>query len=104
MISGVRNHHDVMRGEETQIIGLKAIDDNAYTTEEHTCIFPGTHSKHIKIANGEVVDFQTYMTGELFHVMTHHSILKDSVLGNNKQALTEIDREAFCHGVRAIRL
>ena len=99
MISGVRNRYDVMRGEETQIIGLKAIDDNAYTTKDLTCIFPGTHSKHVQIVNGEVVDFKTYITGELFHVMTHHSILKDSVLGNGKQVLTEIDHDAFCHGV-----
>ncbi len=100
LISGVRNHQDVMRGEETQVIGLKATDDKAHTAGDIICIFPGTHSKHIKIVNGKVVDFQTYMTGELFHVMTHHSILKDSILGNNKQVLTEIDREAFCHGVR----
>ncbi len=40
------------------------------------------------------------MTGELFQVMTQHSILKDSVLEKNKQAVTEIDREAFCYGVK----
>ena len=80
LISGVRNHHDVMRGEETQVIGLTALDNLVYTTKNITCIFPGTHSKHIKIEDGVVVDFQTYMTGELFQVMTQHSILKDSVL------------------------
>jgi 2-dehydro-3-deoxygalactonokinase len=100
MISGVRNHYDVMRGEETQVIGLKAIDENAYTRENVTCIFPGTHSKHIQIVNGEIVDFKTYITGELFHVMTHHSILKDSVLEHRDQMLTDIDHDAFCHGVK----
>src|SRR5688572_4047377 len=100
LISGVRNHHDVMRGEETQVIGLTALDNLVYTTKNITCIFPGTHSKHIKIEDGVVVDFQTYMTGELFQVMTQHSILKDSVLEKNKQAVTEIDREAFCYGVK----
>lgn len=104
LISGVRNQQDVMRGEETQVIGLTAIDEKIYTAGDITCIFPGTHSKHIKLVKGKVVDFQTHMTGELFHLMTHYSILKDSVLKSNRQLMTEIDREAFCHGVRQSRV
>jgi 2-dehydro-3-deoxygalactonokinase len=100
MISGVRNQQDVMRGEETQVIGLGAIDDKQYTADDVTCIFPGTHSKHIEIVQGKVVDFKTYITGELFHVMSQYSILKDSVIGSSQQILTDVDRDAFCHGVK----
>ena len=64
LISGVRNHHDVMRGEETQLIGLLSLLDSLhYTIEDAILIFPGTHSKHIYIQNQQVVDFQTFMTG-----------------------------------------
>ena len=101
LISGVSNKLDVMRGEETQMIGLSKIDNKVYSSEGLICIFPGTHSKHIIVKNGRIVDFQTYMTGEVFHVMTHHSILKNAVSGySNKQILSEIDIDAFCRGIR----
>ena len=100
LMSGVSNKLDVMRGEETQMIGLSKIDNRVYSSEGIICIFPGTHSKHIIIKNGRIVDFQTYMTGEIFHVMTHHSILKSAVSGyNNKQILNEFDISAFCRGI-----
>ena len=100
VISGVSNKLDVMRGEETQMIGLSKIDNRVYSSEGIICIFPGTHSKHIIVKNGRIVDFQTYMTGELFHAMTHHSILKSAVSGyNDKKKLSEIDIDAFCRGI-----
>jgi 2-dehydro-3-deoxygalactonokinase len=42
------------------------------------CI-PGTHSKWVRIEAGRVVEFSTYMTGELFSVIAQHSILAHSV-------------------------
>ena len=64
---------DVMRGEETQLLG---VTEPGFTGL--VCI-PGTHSKWIKIEQGHVVEFSTYMTGELFSVISQHSILAHAV-------------------------
>ncbi len=64
---------DVMRGEETQLLGVTEPDFTGLV-----CI-PGTHSKWIRIERGHVVDFSTYMTGELFSVISQHSILAHAV-------------------------
>ena len=36
---------------------------------------PGTHSKWACVEAGRIVDFVTFMTGELWHVLLAHSIL-----------------------------
>lgn len=64
---------DVMRGEETQLLGVTEPDFTGLV-----CI-PGTHSKWISIEQGHVVEFSTYMTGELFSVISQHSILAHAV-------------------------
>lgn len=64
---------DVMRGEETQLLGVTESDFTGLV-----CI-PGTHSKWIRIDKGSVVSFTTYMTGELFSVIARHSILKHAI-------------------------
>ena len=61
---------DVMRGEETQVVG--AIDGDAASV---LAVLPGTHSKWTRVEHGRLVDFQTYMTGELYSVLLEHSIL-----------------------------
>jgi 2-dehydro-3-deoxygalactonokinase len=63
---------DVMRGEETQLFG--AMGELASLADD-TVVLPGTHSKWARLANGRIVAFTTYMTGELFSVMRQHSIL-----------------------------
>jgi 2-dehydro-3-deoxygalactonokinase len=60
---------DVMRGEETQLLGVTESDFTGLV-----CI-PGTHSKWVRIEAGRIVEFSTYMTGELFSVIAQHSIL-----------------------------
>jgi 2-dehydro-3-deoxygalactonokinase len=64
---------DVMRGEETQLLGVTEPDFTGLV-----CI-PGTHSKWVRIETGNVIEFSTYMTGELFSVMSQHSILAHAV-------------------------
>src|SRR5262245_686988 len=64
---------DVMRGEETQLLGVTGPGFTGVV-----CI-PGTHSKWIRIEAGAVVEFSTYMTGELFSVISQHSILTHAV-------------------------
>jgi len=75
LLPGVRSADDVMRGEETQLIGCGA----ANVPGERVFVFPGTHSKHIIVRNGRAVDFKTYMTGELFGLLARQSILAGSV-------------------------
>jgi len=61
---------DVMRGEETQIVG--GVDQG----EARVLVaLPGTHSKWAFVESGRIVDFMTFMTGEMWHVMLAHSIL-----------------------------
>ncbi|NQV99170.1 MAG: 2-dehydro-3-deoxygalactonokinase [Rhodospirillales bacterium] len=68
-----RNGHglpDVMRGEETQILGACA-----GLRGEQTYCLPGTHSKWVSVADSRLTGFTTFMTGEVFDVMCRHSIL-----------------------------
>jgi len=61
---------DVMRGEETQIVG--GVDHG----EARVLVaLPGTHSKWAFVESGRIVDFMTFMTGEMWSVMLAHSIL-----------------------------
>lgn len=65
---------DVMRGEETQLAGaLEQGLDNALF-----CL-PGTHSKWALVEGGQVRNFSTVMTGELFNLISRQSILRLSV-------------------------
>jgi 2-dehydro-3-deoxygalactonokinase len=75
VVSGARSGTDVMRGEETILVG-SSIED---TVEEQLFIFPGTHSKHILVQDGLVKNIATYMTGELFDLLRTKSILAASV-------------------------
>jgi 2-dehydro-3-deoxygalactonokinase len=100
LISGVRSEHDVMRGEETQLIGLAKL---ASLSDEPRAvvILPGTHSKHLFVQNGRLVDIQTFMTGEVYSLLSTHSILKDSVETSGVPALSEQEKEAFLLGIQA---
>ncbi|MDO8881679.1 2-dehydro-3-deoxygalactonokinase [Pseudotabrizicola sp.] len=63
---------DVMRGEETQIAGALAL----HPAFDGVMCLPGTHSKWAQISAGEVVSFQTFMTGEMFALLAEHSVLR----------------------------
>ena len=66
---------DVMRGEETQIAGFLALN----TDWDGVICLPGTHTKWVHISAGEVVSFQTFMTGEQFNLLSGASVLRHSV-------------------------
>src|SRR2546425_2437732 len=102
LISGVATASDMMRGEETEIIGLMSEASLATLRERSLLILPGTHSKHVWIEHQSVVDFRTFMTGELFEVLGRQSLLRASIdagarTGND--LLSESDRAAFPEGV-----
>ena len=61
---------DVMRGEEMQIIGARALG-----AADGWFILPGTHSKWVHVRDGCVAEIITFMTGELFSLMTQHGTL-----------------------------
>ena len=65
---------DVMRGEETQILG--ALDDETWAqTAPRVVVLPGTHSKWALVRGRTIQTFATFMTGELYAVLREHSIL-----------------------------
>jgi len=75
VVPGVRTRDsygvpDVMRGEETQIVG--GVDPRE---ERVLAVMPGTHSKWARVESGRIVDFMTFMTGEMWGVLLKHSIL-----------------------------
>jgi len=59
---------DVMRGEETQVVGHGLADDA-------TIIIPGTHSKWAKVKAGQIDGFQTFVTGEIFSLLLNNSFI-----------------------------
>ena len=83
---------DVMRGEETQLLGVTEPDFTGLV-----CI-PGTHSKWIRIEGGHVVEFSTYMTGELFSVISRHSILAHAI---ETDGPSQADNVPFREGLAA---
>ncbi|RDC65505.1 2-dehydro-3-deoxygalactonokinase [Adhaeribacter pallidiroseus] len=100
LISGIRTDGDVMRGEETQLVGLIHLMDLAGITGESIFIFPGTHSKHITVRQQQVISFQTFMTGEIFNLMAGASILKDSIESPDSAEIKEPELNGFRSGVR----
>lgn len=81
---------DVMRGEETQIAGLISKHPN-YTG---TVCLPGTHSKWVKVVDGHVTGFQTFMTGEIFDLISSKSVLRHSLSTRDENF------EDFVHAAR----
>ncbi|RXH26175.1 MULTISPECIES: 2-dehydro-3-deoxygalactonokinase [Bradyrhizobium] len=68
---------DVMRGEETQLLGALGFE----AAGEALVCMPGTHSKWVRVRSGIVERFSTFMTGELFSVVSRETILSFAVAG-----------------------
>ena len=66
---------DVMRGEETQIAGFLA----ANPAFRGTLCLPGTHCKWVSIADGRVEGFHTFMTGEVYALLSRQSVLRHTI-------------------------
>lgn len=88
-VSQTKPNADVMRGEETQISG--------YLTQhphfDGVICLPGTHTKWVHVSAGEIISFQTTMTGELFGLLSNHSVLRHSLTGQGW------DDTAFAEGM-----
>lgn len=75
---------DVMRGEETQLMGLAVLSDHS----DNYAIMPGTHCKHAVIEDQRIKGFTSFMTGELFSLL-----MSGSMIG--KALPEQIDQEKY---------
>ncbi len=96
LVSGLQSASDVMRGEETELVGLLGDPARRALAEDSLVVLPGTHSKHVRLRGGQIVDFATYLTGELFALLARNSTLD---LPEN----APFDSSAFIRGVRVSR-
>lgn len=93
---------DVMRGEETQIVGALALDQSL--RDHSLLVLPGTHSKWVRVQDERVTAFTTHLTGELFAVLSAHSILGRPAMQAGAAASDAPGAsEAFDRGVLAVR-
>ncbi len=76
---------DVIRGEETQVAGFLAQNPGW----DGVICLPGTHSKWVHVSAGEVVSFQTFLTGEMFALLSEQSVLRHSVAGWTEDGFAE---------------
>lgn len=107
LISGLCSSEDVMRGEEIELLGLSSKLDAL----NGLFLLIGTHSKHVVIEDNAVIRFKTYMTGELFDLLSSKSILSNSVVMDKNAApgrdfekgIEEAQRENLLHSLFSIR-
>lgn len=85
---------NVMRGEETQVLGVLQIL-SAEAGGDLLIGLPGSHSKWVEVVEGCITHFDTFMTGEVFAVLSEHSIL-----GRTQQQGAAFDGLAFDRGVQ----
>lgn len=81
---------DVMRGEEIQAFGSTAPEETA------TLILPGTHSKWVRMEEGRLASFRTFMTGEIFATLKTQTILGRLIPAGDAAP----DDDAFVAGVQ----
>jgi 2-dehydro-3-deoxygalactonokinase len=85
---------DVMRGEETQLLGAWALGH-----ESGWFVLPGTHSKWVELQAGRIVQLRTYMTGELFELLG-----KQGTVAAAAGAAAQVwDDAAFAQGLQSAR-
>ncbi len=92
---GAHGVHDIIRGEETQIVG--ALDDDSPTEESVLCL-PGTHSKWVTIDDDAISGFQTSLTGETLAILSDNSIL-GRLMENSAGDENEKEETAFVQGL-----
>ena len=93
-------HPDVMRGEETQVIG--ALAQHPKLARGALIVLPGTHSKWVRVVAARVETFTTYVTGELFSLLREQSTLGRLALERPDASRSE-RAAAFAAGVRRAR-
>jgi len=83
---------DVMRGEETQLMGL--LDQLTISTRQ-VVVLPGTHSKWVIMEGSTILDFQTFMTGEVYHLLSTQSILSKLMPSSSTPTTSSTDNDSL---------
>ena len=87
------DNHNVMRGEETQLLG-------AWQLMPAECyVMPGTHCKWVQVQNGVVRQFATAMTGELHHLLMTQSLIGKGLPAQQADEAQLPDEAAFALGI-----
>lgn len=81
---------NVMRGEETQVAGIL----DQLQASDMLIGLPGSHSKWVHVQQQRISHFETFMTGEMFAALCHHTIL-----GRTMQTDGDMDDAAFLRGI-----
>lgn len=82
---------DVMRGEETQVIGALL----GAKLENGVFVLPGTHSKWVTVEAATIIGFRTFMTGEIYE-----ALLRATILGHLAESADDDTDDGFTLGVR----
>jgi len=104
---------DVMRGEETQILGALQLDPALRRGAQLLCL-PGTHTKWVSINDGVIGDFLTAPAGEIHALLELHSVLVSdasagqragqmSTMKGNGQAAPQSESVAYSRGLEQVR-
>jgi 2-dehydro-3-deoxygalactonokinase len=75
---------DVMRGEETQLLGAIALG-----RRDGWVVLPGTHCKWVLLRDGAIQSIATYMTGELFASLSAQGTLAPMMAGGDDESAFE---------------
>jgi len=94
---------DVIRGEETKVLGWLALDP-ARRYGDHVLCLPGTHAKWVLVRDGRIARFNTCMTGELFALLSQHSVLRSGAAPSDGAGFTEGLAYGAADGPLAARL
>ncbi len=87
---------DVMRGEETQILGALSLNPEL-AKGRHLLALPGTHTKWAVVEDGSITSFLTAPVGEIYALLREHSILAKAAPGDGPES-----PEGFARGVARI--
>lgn len=79
---------DVIRGEETKILGWLSLDPRRMDGEHVLCL-PGTHGKWALVRDGRIHHFMTCMSGELFALLSEKSVLRPGAPPSDEAAFQE---------------
>ena len=101
IISGLRTvnplgTHDLMRGEELQLLGWMGVVSETEIESEtaQLVVLPGTHNKWALLQSGKIETFVTALTGELYSLLQNHSVL----IANAESA--DFSDDVFMQGVK----
>jgi 2-dehydro-3-deoxygalactonokinase len=101
-----RGRVDVMRGEETQLLGALAL---LGAEADGWYVLPGTHSKWVRLKAGVVTALRSYLSGELFALLAERGTLAPLMRGEAfddtmfERGVEELGDEALSHALFGAR-